>query len=566
MTGIIRRLQSNLKSQTGEWSVELGQHTLILGPNGGHKSAIVQAVELALTGAIDDIAGRMGVRDARSLLRASSEADLTATAFLDDDTRARFFVEQGEDGKTKKPQRTGAEGSVLPLREIRAALSGSLGHKAFFPWVCASLGDDEILDALNQSFHARYLDIQESVGRKLSTPRTLIAVLEYAAKQARAISAEAQVLDKVLASLRAALPDAISDDAFATLMSGMLSGDGALRDARVAYSQWVAHALDVSRSGVALSQEIVSSVQGWHDEVTRLDGEAVPLTMQNDFIAAIESRTLWSRFDRLNQDSNKASASAAEYKEFAKELERIIKALLFENSLSFVEGVNKFMPQDWVFDLQTEGSLQVGLVRGGVLHTALSGAEWATVTAAVAMAMPRSSTPHVVIPEDRAFDPNTLRSILKSFASYEGQVLITAVARPKGRLPKGWTVIDLYDSPLCPLKPSGFALAVEEPEPIAEEPEHTVVAEVVAVPEAALPKPPVRSESNGNTTIRRAAVSTEYGNKILAVLGYTVGDVQKMSRQTLTEVIKDGLLARNVALQEDGGYAIVETTELPRLG
>jgi hypothetical protein len=556
MTGIIR-LQSNLKSPAGEWSVELGQHTLIIGPNGGHKSAIVQAVELALTGAIDDIAGRMGVRDARALLSASSGPTLTATAFLEDDTRARFFVERDEDGKTKKPQRTGAEGSVLPLREICAALSGSMGYKAFFPWVCARIGEDEILDALNQSFHARYLDIQESVGRKLSTPHKLIAVLEYVAKQARVVSAEAKTLDKVLESLRAALPDVVSDDDFATLMSGVLSGDSALNEARSAYSQWVAHALELSRKG-ALSSEVISSVQGWHDEVSRLEVDS-PSVVTDDFIAAIESRTLWSRFDRLNQDSDKASASATEYKEFAKELERVAKSLLFENSLSFVEGVNKFMPQDWVFDLQTEGNLRVGLIRGGTLHTALSGAEWATVTAAVAMAMPRSSAPHVVIPEDRAFDPNTLRSILKSFSSYEGQVLLTAIARPKGRLPKGWTVIDLYNSPLCP-----EPVVEEEPEPVVEE--EAPVEEVAVVPEAALPKPPVRSENNGNTTIRRAAVSTTYGNKILAVLGYTEEDVGKMSRQTLTEVIKDGLLARNVTIQEDGGYAVVESTELPRLG
>ena len=552
MTGITR-LTSNLKSQTGDWSVELGQHTLIIGPNGGHKSSIVQAVELALTGAIDDIAGRTGVRDARSLLSASSGPTLTATVFLDDDTRARFFVEQDEDGKTKKPQRTGAEGSVLPLREIRAALSGSMGFKAFFPWVCARVDEDQILDALTQSFHARYLDIQESVGRKLATPKKLIAVLEYVAKQGRSIAAEAKTLDKVLESLRAALPEAVSDEDFATLMSKALSGDDTLSDARSAYSQWVGHALELSRSG-PLSEETIDSVTGWKNEVARLE-ESSSVGVNDDFISSIESRALWSRFDRLNQDSDKASAAATEYKEFAKELERVIKALLFENSLSFVERVTTFMPQDWVFDLQTD-NLRVGLVRDGRLHTALSGAEWATVTAAVAMALPNTGDLHVIIPEDRAFDPNTLRSVLKAFSSYEGQVLLTAIARPKGRLPKGWTVVDLYDAPLCPAP-------VEETEPVEEVAE---VEEISVVPEAALPKPPVRNDSNGGTTtIRRGGVNKGYGNKILAVLGYTEDEISKMSNDTLTAVIRDGLLARDTSIHDDGSF-ITNAADLPRLG
>ena len=554
MTGIVR-LKSNLKSQTGEWSVDLGQHTLIIGPNGGHKSSIVQAVELALTGAVDDIAGRTGVRDARSLLSASSGPTLTATVFLDDDTRARFFVEQGEDGKTKKPQRTGAEGSVLPLREIRAALSGSMGYKAFFPWVCARIDDDAILDTLTQSFHAKYLDIQEAVGRKLATPQKLIAVLEYVAKQGRSIAAEAKTLDKVLESLRADLPDAVSDEDTLALMNSVLSGDDTLSSAHVAYAQWVSHALELSRNG-PLSQETIDSVTGWKNEVARLE-ESSSVGVTDDFIAAVESRVLWSRFDRLSMESDRASASSAEYKEFAKELERVIKALLFEHSLSFVERVNTFMPQNWVFDLQTD-NLRVGLVRDGRLHTALSGAEWATVTAAVAMAMPRTGDLHVIIPEDRAFDPNTLRSVLKAFSSYEGQVLLTAIARPKGRLPKGWTVVDLYDSPLCP-EP------VEETEPVEEVAE---VEEISVVPESALPKPPVRNESNGTTTIRRGGINKGYGNKILAVLGYTEDEIKKMSSDTLTAVIRDGLLAQDTAIQDDGSYAVIESgsTELPRLG
>ena len=41
----VKRVTSNLKSPTGEeWSVDLGQKTLILGSNTSRKSAVLQAV------------------------------------------------------------------------------------------------------------------------------------------------------------------------------------------------------------------------------------------------------------------------------------------------------------------------------------------------------------------------------------------------------------------------------------------------------------------------------------------------------------------------------------------
>ena len=59
----IKRVDSNIKSPTGtEWSLELGQHTLLVGSNTSHKSAVIQAVELALTAAADDIVNRNEVQ------------------------------------------------------------------------------------------------------------------------------------------------------------------------------------------------------------------------------------------------------------------------------------------------------------------------------------------------------------------------------------------------------------------------------------------------------------------------------------------------------------------------
>jgi hypothetical protein len=85
-----------------------------------------------------------------------------------------------------------------------------------------------------------------------------------------------------------------------------------------------------------------------------------------------------------------------------------------------------------------------------VLHGALSGAEWARVTAALALATcPESPVPAVICPEERAFDPRTLAEVLEAFSvgvagmgEEAPQIIVTSPVRPDP-MPTGWTVIDV---------------------------------------------------------------------------------------------------------------------------
>jgi hypothetical protein len=119
--------------------------------------------------------------------------------------------------------------------------------------------------------------------------------------------------------------------------------------------------------------------------------------------------------------------------------------LLVKRSLgAFVVHVQEFLPVTDTFDLQLgEGSRDVvryGLVRDGVLHTALSGAEWARVTCAIACAIARSS-PAIVIPGERAFDPATLREVMIALTDAPCQIILHSPVGFAGRLPKGWTLV-----------------------------------------------------------------------------------------------------------------------------
>ena len=90
--------------------------------------------------------------------------------------------------------------------------------------------------------------------------------------------------------------------------------------------------------------------------------------------------------------------------------------------------------------------MPLGIQPDGFLHTALSGAEWARLTLAIACAASEGMDGlRVFTPEERAFDPATLRDVMAALSEAPGQVIITSPVKHKGRLPKGWTVIDLTE-------------------------------------------------------------------------------------------------------------------------
>ena len=126
---------------------------------------------------------------------------------------------------------------------------------------------------------------------------------------------------------------------------------------------------------------------------------------------------------------------------------------LLKNAVdSFSQSVQGYLPESDVFELRLEENgkevCRLGFNRDGFLHTALSGAEWARLTLAIACAAAEGTDGlRVFTPEERAFDPATLRDVMAALSEAPGHVLITSPIKHKGRLPKGWTVIDLADQP-----------------------------------------------------------------------------------------------------------------------
>jgi hypothetical protein len=93
---------------------------------------------------------------------------------------------------------------------------------------------------------------------------------------------------------------------------------------------------------------------------------------------------------------------------------------------------------------------RMGFRRGKTLHTALSGAEWARLTLALGCATYKDSPETLAIftPEERAFDPQTLREVMVALENAPGQVILQSPTKPSGRTPKGWTIVEMQSEPV----------------------------------------------------------------------------------------------------------------------
>ena len=154
----------------------------------------------------------------------------------------------------------------------------------------------------------------------------------------------------------------------------------------------------------------------------------------------------WRTVQASKDSAAYAEEEADELKRLADRCQEVVGELLDQGVDQFSERVQAFLPPSDKFCLRLrDGSREVcqfGLLRDGVLHTALSGAEWSRVVAAVSAAVipDGDGKLYVVCPEERALDPDTLSEVLVSFSSLPCQVVITTPILPSP-VPSAWTIV-----------------------------------------------------------------------------------------------------------------------------
>lgn len=169
-----------------------------------------------------------------------------------------------------------------------------------------------------------------------------------------------------------------------------------------------------------------------------------------EHVRALESaRAAWQNVRAAKMRARDLSARQRLYSDLHDAIEDAIGAVLERARRDFVAKVQSFLPDTDAFDLVLTANgkdvCQFGFVRDGALHTALSGAEWARLTLALAAAVSSGDAADLAVltPEDRAFDADTLRAVMVGMSNAPGQVILCSPVAPAGRTPKGWTVIDL---------------------------------------------------------------------------------------------------------------------------
>jgi len=221
--------------------------------------------------------------------------------------------------------------------------------------------------------------------------------------------------------------------------------------------------------------------------------QATPLPIpledaRNLLRGAYDRRAGWAAARRAEEKALEAERESQEWSQLADALGKALGILVEKARAAFEARVQKYLPEGDLFgiDLLDEDReiMRVGLRRlrptmnptpdsapgTYYLDAALSGAEWARVTAALALATAPAEGPCVIVPEERAFDTVMLARVLEVWDralpdDSAPQVVITSPIEP-AKIPSGWTVIRVGELPEVTKAPK--AAKEKEPESLLE--------------------------------------------------------------------------------------------------
>jgi energy-coupling factor transporter ATP-binding protein EcfA2 len=182
-------------------------------------------------------------------------------------------------------------------------------------------------------------------------------------------------------------------------------------------------------------------------ELTSSDEAALIATLEEarSSLSALEqAKAAWASVTKVTDAAVDVDVSSAEWKKLALVLEKLVGSFLSRGVDTFVQRVNGALPRGEEFGLRLQDGdrevCQYGLLRGTTLHTALSGLEWARVTAAMATVATKASPLSIIIPEDRGWDAEILSATMAAWSTLPHQVVIATTTQP-AFVPKGWTLI-----------------------------------------------------------------------------------------------------------------------------
>lgn len=485
----IKKITGTIK---GGVDADLTEKTLIVGGNGAGKSAIVNAVELALVGGASDIEGRAWVQDVKRLKRLGDSVHVEAT--LDDDTTCSYRVV-----RSKANHQNGVGGS-LPYREVRDALTGSpaKAYKFLLGHCAKNLTFNDIVSNLPPDLHELYRSIAVGETNVLG----LLEAQDRSAKKARDAAKEAKGAKEAshlagqglgplpLESDIAAAQKAVEHFSEAQLRETLTQQirrltesiqnkpQGPTVDQHAKVKRYLlilgehlsmnhqvcsvcAHPFDRVKGQQTYDQLaawLQANPEDWDpnehqnlvNERTRLEERLnalsavdVPPDAPARLHALLTAKAGHDQYERLRETVRDMEKRAEHWKDLSGRLDELVKKFVDQGMLEWSIRVQSYLPEDDIFGFNiTKSDCQVGFIRDGWFVTALSGAEWAKLLTAIACACAEDGVP-VVIPEERMWDRETLAKTMRALKDAPCQIILTSTEKPKGKLPAGWSLVEV---------------------------------------------------------------------------------------------------------------------------
>ena len=214
---IVVRVESNWKGtpSSPDWTAQVGQSTILTGPNGGGKSKVIEAIQLALTGSVSSYLGRKSVKDSKMLWRAKAKGkgplyiELTLS-----DGRTIRWEQSRSNGKPKwlvdGESFSGIPGTSMVVSDVRDNLFGSPATAE--KWLSTQLGitTEEIMATLSQQAedHPYVWSLVQPFANAGPTPAALVQSLQ---KRARASKVEAETAQTLVEEMQHASGPTVTD-------------------------------------------------------------------------------------------------------------------------------------------------------------------------------------------------------------------------------------------------------------------------------------------------------------------------------------------------------------------
>jgi hypothetical protein len=205
-------------------------------------------------------------------------------------------------------------------------------------------------------------------------------------------------------------------------------------------SQAAAVQAALTQAGVTSTAEVSSKLAYLQTEVNKME------TATNNY----------ARVRRARDQKGTLSEKVDLDKRMVAMIDEAMATLLAAGVVNFEKAVSRYLPDGDAFRLllwegvgkKRSETCLVGLDKTDeagevVLHTALSGAAWARVTTAVACLLAESQTLAVIIPQERAYMPETLRATMSALSKAPAQVIITHPTKHKGGKVAGWSHVEV---------------------------------------------------------------------------------------------------------------------------